>query len=220
MTFEELTNEVMGIIQDSAWSEAIIKSKLNQALTVVATGIMLPGKHQLSPPLPDLYSSTDIDTVAGVATCNLSSDFNRDVIHVVNANGDEIPLEKSFRKFLDDYPGHTSGSVFRASVYGRNLHYRNVPETAETMTVHYYKAPTTMTMDDDTPNCLPVALHRPLLVGFACKDIWSLIEDGIEGQKINTEYWTREFQQGLLDLETLIPHDGEPIYVTDLGDRL
>ena len=220
MTLQELINEVTNIVQDTAWSEATIKSKLNQALVVVATGVMLPGKYQLSPPLPDLYTSTDIDTVAGVATCNLPSDFNRDVIQVVNSNGDKIPIEVSFRKFLSDYPGQESGSVFKAAVIGSKLAYRDVPATAEALTVHYYKMPTALVGYSDTPSCLPALLHRPLLVGYACKEIFGQIEDGIEGQKINTGYWTQEFQQGLLDLDVLIPHDGDPMYVTDLEDRL
>jgi hypothetical protein len=220
MTFEELINEVTNIVQDTAWSEATIKSKLNNALIVVATGVMLPGKYQLSPPLPDLYTSTDIDTVAGVATCNLPSDFNRDVIQVVNSNGDKIPIEVSFRKFLSDYPGQESGSVFKVAVVGNKLVYRDVPATAETLTVHYYKNPSTLINYEDIPSCLPTLLHRPLLVGYACKEIFGQIEDGIEGQKINTGYWTQEFQQGLLDLDVLIPNDGDPMYVTDLEDRL
>lgn len=220
MTFEELIDEVIAIIQDTAWTEPIIESKLNQALMVVATGVMLPGKHQLSPPLPDLYTSDDIDTTAGVAICNLPSNFNRDVIQIVNANGEEIPIEKSFRKFLSDCPEQASGSVFMAAVSGSKLVYRNVPDTAETLTVHYYKLPATLTHDEDIPNCLPIALHRPLMVGYVCKEIFSQIEDGIEGQKVNTEYWAREFQQGLLDLEVLVIHDGEPMYITDLEDRL
>ena len=220
MTFQELINEVTNIVQDTAWSEAAIKSKLNQALIVVATGVMLPGKYQLSPPLPDLYTSTDIDTVAGVATCNLTSDFNRDVIQVVNSNGDKIPIEVSFRKFLSDYPEQQTGSVFKAAVIGNKLVYRDVPATAETLTVHYYKTPTALVNYSDAPSCLPALLHRPLLVGYVCKEIFSQIEDGIEGQKTNTGYWTQEFQQGLLDLDVLIPHDGDPMYVTDLEDRL
>jgi len=220
MTFEELVNEVMDVVQDTTWDAANIQNRLNRALQVVAKGVLLPGKHQLSPPLPELYTYDDIDTVAGVAMCNLPTDYQRDVVQVLNAVNDNIPLEKSFTKFLGDNPDQVSGAVNRAAVYGSRLLYRDIPATAETLTVHYYKNPTTMVNSSDEPTCLPEALHRSILVGYVCMQIFDLIEDGIEGRKINTEYWTRQFHEGLMDLEVLVEHDGTPMYIIDLEDRL
>lgn len=220
MTFAELVADVQNIIQDSSYSETTIKSLLNRALLVVASGIILPGKYQLSPPLPDLYSVGTIDTTVGSAICDLPSDFNRDLVQVLNSGYDVIPIVPSFRKFLMSYPEQTAGSVFIVARNGSTLLYRDIPSAAETLTVHYYKTPDTMTLTTDEPEGVPVILHRPLLVGYTCAQIFNEIEDGIEGQKINTASWNTQFQQGLVDLGIIIGHDAEPDYMDDVSERI
>jgi len=213
MTFAELIADVQNIIQDSSYSETTIKSLLNRALLVVASGVILPGKFQSSPPLPDLYNVDTVDTVTSSAVCDLPTDFNRDLMQVLNSDSDIIPIAVSFRKFLMQYPEQNAGAVYRVARNGSKLLYRDIPAVAETLTVHYYKAPDTMVSDVDEPDGVPVILHRPLLVGYTCGQIFNEIEDGIEGQKINTAAWNQQFQQGLVDLEITLGFDDEPDYM-------
>jgi len=77
-----------------------------------------------------------------------------------------------------------------------------------------------MTLDADVPDVVPVQLHQPLLVGWVCAHIFNQIEDGIEGQKVNTAMWNSQFQQGLVDLDIVVGFDAEPDYMVDLSERI
>ena len=68
----------------------------------------------------------------------------------------------------------------------------------------------------DEPDCLPVHLQEALLVSFAAWKIFSLIEDGIEGPKVNTDRYDRDFHLALADLKVFLgDEDGEPVFVSD-----
>lgn len=218
MTFAELIADVQSVVQDRSWTETAIKSLLNRALLVVASGVILPGKYQLSPPLPDLYATDTITTELSSGICDLPLAFNRDLVQVINSNSEEIPIVPSFIKFLKSNPEQNSGSVRTVARQGARLLYRDIPSTTETLTVHFYEAPTAMIADGSEPDCIPVQLHRPLLVGYACAQIFNGIEDGIEGQKVNTAFWNNEFQQGLVDLEIVVGIDGSADYYDNTVD--
>lgn len=221
MTRAELIADIQSVVQDGAWTSAKIAALLNAALMRIAIGQMIPGKHQITPPLPDLYTVDTVNTVTGSGSCDLPDDFNRGLTMVVDSGGNEIRIEPSFTKFLQRYGKVVSeGSVYVCSRSGKTLLYRDSPSTAETLTVHYYCDPTLMTTDSMSPDCIPDHLQWALLGGYTCMKIFEQIEDGIEGAKINTAYWTREFQQGLLELETAIGIDGSPEIYEDMTDRI
>jgi len=82
---------------------------------------------------------------------------------------------------------------------------------AAPLTIHYFRLPVDMEDDDDTPDGIPTQFQKKLLVNYACKEIFSLIEDGIEGQQVNTAKHTGFFLSALRDLELSIPADGRSL---------
>ena len=218
MNLESLVAAIEDIIQDTEYTEDMIVTMINEAVLKVATGDILPGKYQISPPLPDLYSTGDVLTVLGTGYLSLPADFNRDLFMVVDSNGDPVKIEESFKKFLVMYADQAAGSVFRCSVNGGRLHYRDIPAAATTLTVHYYTNPDTLVNDADVPSSIPAILHRKLIVGYVCREIFNRIEDGIEGQKINTNYYATEYGTGLLDLEKFVGIDGSADYYDSQTD--
>ena len=218
MNLESLVAAIEDIIQDTEYTEDMIVTMINEAVLKVATGDILPGKYQISPPLPDLYSTGDVLTVLGTGYLSLPADFNRDLFMVVDSNGDPVKIEESFKKFLVMYADQAAGSVFRCSVNGGRFHYRDIPAAATTLTVHYYTNPDTLVNDADVPSSIPAILHRKLIVGYVCREIFNRIEDGIEGQKINTNYYATEYGTGLLDLEKFVGIDGSADYYNDQTD--
>jgi len=215
MQLSELVTAVDDVVQDTAFTSTIIKALINEAVLKIATGDIVPGKYQITPPLPDLYETGDITTSATGNTA-LPATFNRDVTMVVNSDDEVIPIESSFRKFNKTYPELSSSEVFRCAVNGSTLYYRDVD--IEVLTVHFYKAPDTLTADADTPSEIPAVLHRKLIVGYVCREIFNKIEDGTEGQKINTKYYAGEYYSGLNDLEVLVGVDDDPDYYDNQTD--
>ena len=217
MELTELISVVEEIVQDPAFSHAAITTTLNRGLLTIAKGVMLPGRYQLSPPLPDLYTTGSVQTVVDSGVCSLPDDFSREVVQVLNSDEEIINLAASFKSFLTSNPQKDTGSVRVCVVNGKKLLYRDLPSEAETLEVHYYATPAILEDNDSEPDCVPEHLHHDLLVGFAAKTIWGLKEDGIDGQKINTQYWTNVFQAAILDLVLFLGEDGEAAHYNDEG---
>jgi hypothetical protein len=73
-----------------------------------------------------------------------------------------------------------------------------------------------MANDRDKPDMLPSHLHRRLLVNYACKELFSRIEDGMDGKKANTAYHDNEYKTAFSELELwIIPRASEPPEIND-----
>ncbi len=211
MNLNDLTNYIESVVYDSTFTSAAINTLINEAYLAVATGVKLPDRYDLTPPLPDLYTTGTVSTgSSGVAS--LPVDYNRDVVQVTNSAGSEIPIFASFRQFNQKYPVVDTSSVHACSVNGSNLHYRGEPTTPENLTVAYYQTPTPLVNATDEPTAIPAVLHRQLIVGYVCKTIYDQIELGLSGPKVDTANYTRMFNNGLVQLVELIPNDNLPDY--------
>lgn len=219
METEDIIAEVQSVIQDGEWTDANVLSIINRGLVTIAAGVLLPDRYQVTPPLPDLYAVDTVDTVVGSGICDLPMDYQREVVQVLNENYESIIIVPSFRRFLQDHPQQNVGSVYVCAAHGKRLLYRDIPETAETLTIHYYARPTDLAAADE-PDSLPESLQLPLLQSYACQYIFNQIEDGIEGQKINTQYWKEAYIRALMDLEIELGFDAEPDYYENAWKRI
>jgi len=52
-----------------------------------------------------------------------------------------------------------------------------------------------------------------LIVGWAAKELFNLLEDGIDAPKTNTGVYTSMFQKSLLDLEAVVGRDQESVMI-------
>jgi hypothetical protein len=218
MQLSEIVKAVQDVVHNSDYTSDIIKSYINEAILAVATGVEIPGRRQLSPPLPDLYIADDVETVVGAGLCELPEDYNRNVVMVVNSTGETIRHIPSFIKFMQTSADKAGGSVSKYAVNGKQLHYRDIPAAATTLTVHYYKNPEPLSADGDIPEGIPPTLHRSLIVGYAAREIFNRIELGLAGPKVDTANYDSIFQGGILKLVDLIPEDGEPDYYDNTTD--
>ncbi|MCK5581919.1 MAG: hypothetical protein KAJ18_11680 [Candidatus Omnitrophica bacterium] len=208
MNLFQMRDVVEDIISNSDYDPTRINAFINEGVQAVATGVILPGRFDLSPPLPDLYTTDTVDTDAN-SFVSLPADFNRDVVIVKDSNSNKIPIISSFQNFLHLYKEET-GSVDKCSINGSILHYRGIPSSPETLTVNYYSTPATLIADDDIPTDIPLVLHRQLIVGYALKEIYNEIELGMEGRKVDMKNYEEIFNQGLVRLRQLIPEDSLP----------
>lgn len=58
------------------------------------------------------------------------------------------------------------------------LHYLRTPSASESLRLHYYKQPSDLSGDTSIPYELPPHLHKPLLVNYACREIFTEIYEG------------------------------------------
>jgi hypothetical protein len=204
-TTNELVDLVSDIIQDSSYSDATILSYLNRGLRAIAGGVIVyypDGSKALSSPLPNLATTSDITTTTA-AYVALPSDYSRELYAAVNSGtGVMLFIEDAFLAFLRKYPKlDRSSSVHEVSINGTSLYYQGIPSTAETITLYYHEAPTALTAGTGTPSCLPVHLQEDLLANYVAWKIYDQIEDGVEGQKINTMNYKTLFNEAMINLQ-------------------
>ena len=178
MTLEEIRDEVIVILQDPDWTDDQIDGYINQALSYTADLINLP----------DLKQVVSVDTVVSQDYVNLTSvsgGFSGNLRKVIK-DGIIVyaTLEDMLSYYEDDWDA--AGEVESVALEGNILWYQKIPAEAETLILVLYKNPTELVDNDDTIASIPSSLHRLLLAHGAAYLIYNLIEDGIEGEKINT----------------------------------
>jgi len=177
-TYIELQTYVRKIVQDNKYNESI-SLLLNQAQLEIAGGMKSTFGDFLTPPLPDLFTSDTVDTLTTTYKVTLPADFHRELFLVSNSSGVEVDIANSKSDFFSTNPLlNTPGNVYEVLDYGGYLYYKNLPASAETLTLYYYRIPVDMSADTDTPDGIPVHLQKGLLANYA---IWKI------GELINKE---------------------------------
>lgn len=210
MNLLELTTAIVRIIADDAFTDIDIKNYLNEAQLVVAGGVQSTLGSWLTPPLPELLTIDTITTELSLSHIAMPDDFHRQLSFVASSAGNEINIAESFSSFVETYPLlNQSGTVNECCEFGNNFYYQGIPTSAETLTIHYYRKPKDMSNNTDTPDGIPVHLHRGLLVNHVCWKIYELIEDGIEGPGVNTEKHMKLFYDAVRTLELFVPYENK-----------
>ena len=203
-TSHTLADSVMDVIQDASYTYADIVELFNEALLEIAGELLLP----------DLETWDDVTTDPHQSTCRLPANFHRNLRYAhsyshnreVKVYGSRSQLYRRFGK-LDQV-----GQVIGVARQGRNLFYQRVPSTAETLRIQFWRFPERLESRHDKPTCIPWHLAKPLLKHYACKELFSEIEDGQDGNKTNTAYHEKRFAKAQEALELFIgPEEHPPV---------
>jgi len=207
-TAKALIAEVRRIVQDSSYGDSTILGFLNQAINEVA------GDPRVL--LNDLEDQEDVTTSTTLSYVALPSDYQKNLFRCYNASKYwpvkvYASLDALYNMFtrLD-----TGGAIDGVTVVGANLHYQRIPSATETLQLHFYREPTDMDALSDTPDGIPSHLQKPLLVNYAAMEIYSEIEQDIQGKKVNTAYYQVKFAEAMVKLIGFIgPVATKPIHI-------
>jgi hypothetical protein len=209
MNAEQLIAEVADIVQDSSYSNEAILHCLNRGQVAVAGAILLPG-------LADGYGT--VTTSVSEYSVALPADFHRELFHA-QVDGLPVKVYRNMGVMIHDLEKITAqaGQLVAVCPNAGNLLYQKVPSTAREVELFYYRLPTAM--DDEDDNSRPDGLSMQAgvalehfgfaLVHYAAALIFDRIEDGIEGQKVNT-LSHREQYAGRLEEMRLHVREGRP----------
>ena len=210
MNTDTLIEKVQLVIQDSSFDEDTILGFLNKGLNEIAGSI----------DLPELRVFDTVDTSTTDNFVAMPTNYQRKCFTVVSVS-DEVRVDSpgelyQYHRFIDRHPvADTGSSVSDVAINGNTLFYDPIPDSAETLRVEYLRAPTTLTSSGE-PDGIPTHLHESLLVPFAAKEIFNLIEDGVEGQKVNTQMNEGLYRRAMQDLHQFVGYmDSEPNYIAD-----
>ena len=214
-TTGDLIDLVFNVIKDDDYDEDAIQDLLNEGLTYVAAQVLLPS----------LDTTATVTTGAGQSVA-LPTDFMRNLYRVAPMLSDtgrwpRIELLNNpgqFRRMIGARLNDPGDAVHAATVLGASLAYWPIPITPQAMDISYYRKPDLLVVDDDIPVCLPEAYHS-LLADYACYRLWARIEDGIEGQKVNTKFALDEVARKLAELSLFVDqgqsHPPAPVVAGD-----
>lgn len=190
-----LYTRVSRIIQDASFSESDIVDYLNEGLLAVCGEV----------PLPELETSATLTTLTDADHVALPGDF---LVHLRFAYSGDTNRKLSILNSLSrlrELTLHTvAGPVKRVVASGGNLFYAPTPTTAESIKIIYHKTPTPYTGIASEPDYIPAHIGPRILVAYAAKEIFELIEDGAIEQKVNTIHWMQKYQMALDELKVYL----------------
>jgi len=202
-TAGELIEEISDTVLDDRYDDDAIIKLLNKANLYVASVAFLP----------DLETSATVTTLAGLSSVPLPEDFHRNLFNVSAAdpiaNSGKIKLFGSVAAMVPQFRGtldKVGTRVVAAARYRKELTYALIPETPEVLNIRYYRVPAIMETDLDEPEGIPDAFHD-ILIHRVCYNLFSKIEDGTEGDKVNTKFHYGQMTS-LMESLTLFIKDG------------
>jgi len=190
-TLAALVAEVAGIVGDPAVGEAEIVRCCNRGLWAASGLARLPGlatwrrvalaSGQGDAPLPaDLqHGPTDAFLLPGRGRVRVATDL--------------AALRRTIRY------GARGRVRFLAAGAGR-FFVRPAPETAVEIELGYYRLPQPLVAAWDKPEGLPPHLAGPLLVNFACRELFERLEEGSDGKKVQASAYGRRYEAALAEL--------------------
>jgi len=214
-TLAELRALVSANVQNASFNTTTIDSYLNRGVTEIAGGMPSTLGSFITPPLPDLFTIATVATVTNAAYVSMPATFQRNLQFVSDSNGIEVDIANSMIEFSSDYPlMNGSGSVESVIEQGGNIYYQRIPTAAMTLTLHFYRLPVDMSLTTSVPDGIPSSLAVPLLVNYACKEIFSIIEAGQKTQLKMLKH-IEMFNAALRQLELSIPFDSRSLFLGD-----
>jgi len=204
MNVDGVIIEARSITRDESYDDAWMVERINAGLQEIAALFPIPG-----------LSATD--TVSALTTINnvpMPSDFHHDLyLATTETYPNGLVLSPNLKDLIAQTDQEETGDVRQVAVEFQTLYYSPIPsEAAETITLYYYKNPTAITLVSDLPTWIPVHLQKALMVNYLTKELFSQIEEGIDGQTPNTAKYSNLYAQALMLLERFYPHASKPKY--------
>lgn len=212
-TLEELEAEVTRKVRDDAYTSPIITGFFNQCLLEIAGVLRIPA----------LKTSDNAVTVPGQPYTDLPEDYHfHDFNPIFVRNTTRNKQERVYRAreyLLTDFPDayDQSGAIEGVFVEppsrsdGRALlHYARTPSASEVLKVHYFKQPTVLSAPADIPVSLPIELHRPLLVNYACREIFEEIYEGDAEGARTVQRYENNYNKAFARLQQVYPPHRPP----------
>ena len=206
MNLAELRDEVEITLQDTSFGDRI-DNWINDAVDLIVDDADLPGFKTI----------VTVDTVVDQAYTSLPLNCNGRILYVGDSKNELSGGVVTLEALMEMYPSMSeTGDVEYVAVEGSTLYYQPIPSTATTLTLLHRRSPVRMTEDTHTPEGIPEHLQRATIVSKAAAIGFSLIEDGVEGEKVNTKAQEINYKMALFDLKNWVakrvPHRSRSIW--------
>ena len=205
-----LVAEVSGIVADPSVSEDDVVRALGRGLLAAAAATRLP----------DLAVWVEIALAAGQADAPLPADLLHGPASafLVPAGG-RLRLLPDMAALRRACPAARHGRPRLAVLAGGRLHVRPAPAQDVVVGFDYHRLPAPLAAPGDKPEGLPVHLAGPLLVAYACRELFERLEEGADGIKTQTAAYGKRHEVLLAELTaTTGPRQTAPVDVPSAAD--
>lgn len=188
MNFSELQREVKSIVGDQSPTILLtIPDAINEAVAQTAEDVRFPELRQVS----------TVTTSISNYYVNMPVGFTGRLKYAGNSEGAYTILDE-LADLIAIYPTLAeSGAVEYVVCEAGILYYQPIPAVAVSITCIGYSTPAVLVNDTDTPSFIPEFLHREVLVNKAAAVCYNIIEDGVEGEKVNTRMFSMLAEVGV-----------------------
>lgn len=194
MLFSEMVQEVINIVQDSSFDDSI-PGYVNEAFLQASGRVNVPDLKRVG-------MATTVADQMYVSLAGLSSGFGGRLSKFIN---NELARFNSVEDLTSRIVSEgrvlgEEGAVEYVALEGRTLWYFPTPVTPESLQCILFSNPTLLENDNDTPDAFPEICHRNIGIHGAAYLAFLVIEDGIEGDKVNTNFHYTMFEKGIQQL--------------------
>jgi len=193
MTYSELVNETMAMVQDSSKYDDI-RSYVNMALQELTAVVALP----------EFKAAASVDTLVDTPYVALQVLPDRYVGGILKLYGESVKGVKIYATLDDMIDSEdisditTVGTAIEAvAVEGSNIWYYPMPEVPVTLSVLYYTTHPRLYADDEAVTLFPDYIQRQAVCSSAAAMCFEKIEDGLDGEKINTAAYRLMAKEGI-----------------------
>lgn len=206
MTLSEIEEEVKDCIHDvdsGIELDASLTGIINDALEEISESTEMVTLRKMN--------VIQIDTTAPYSI--MPSDFSGRLVYVGNSDGPITVLKGGLKELIDLYPAldETGETIQYVAIENKLMYYQPIPSAAVSLTVLYYGSPPKLISKDGVPDWLPEYLHRGLVVNKAVELKFRKIEEGIEGEMVNTAKYRGYFEEAKLMLEIWLSRRRSPV---------
>lgn len=194
MLFSEMIQEVKNIVQDPTF-DASIPGYINDAFLQASARVNIP----------DLKRIGHATTVTGqmfTSLAGLPNGFSGRLAKLTNPDLLQFrTIEEMVTHVVDSSRAiDEEGPVEMVALEGQVLWYFPTPVPIENITAVLFTNPAKMTDDDDSPEAFHEICHRNIGIHGAAYLCYLIIEDGIPGDKVNTNFHFSRFEAGIQQL--------------------
>jgi hypothetical protein len=192
----DLIVTVRGILQDESFDEDRLITLFNTGIRRCAYLVRLPELES--------FGSFETDPITTSVVIPEDWDYSRSLYDASTPTKQTISVLSSMGLLRSKEPTIDTqvkiGDIEFITVRKGYIVYTPSPSELTLVTCKFFKNPVPLVEDEDFPTCLPEHLQEPLLVNFALWKCFESIEDGIEGDKVNTVYYKNEFNEAIEEL--------------------
>jgi hypothetical protein len=192
MNTQDLISEISSVVRDRRFDRPWYLRQVNRAMLAIASRVLLPGLSG---------GKATVDTLTTDYQVDLPDDYHRE-LYLAKVGGTPMKIYGNMGVMIA--AGHhmdiNRGSITAVTVNGAKLVYQSVPALVTEIEILYYRKPTEQ--EDKRTSIVDelgfeAAAEDPLdeaILAYVANIGFSRIEQGIDGQKIDTAYYADQFE--------------------------